>query len=111
MEFSESAGESAFILLLLLLTYFWPFIVPGLYLIIKRGRITSKIKFFLLSIFGSQAFNIIFYILIVSIPLDLDSENNWLMILALVWIMIIFIFPLFLSHMLSKKYSKQSVSD
>jgi len=87
--------------------FLWPLIVSGFYLIIKKQQIRSKGKFFLLSSLGGYVLLIGFNFLISFIArsfLGPESEVE-MKTLAMVTTMILFIPPVVLSHVLSKKYS------
>lgn len=91
----------------------WPLIVPGFYLIIKRQQITSKGKFFLLCSFYGYVLLIgcdFFIIFIARILLGPDSEVE-MKTLAMAITVILFISPIILSHVMSKKYSSQISGD
>jgi len=87
--------------------FLWPVIVSGFYLIIKRDKIVSKGKYFLVSTFGGYILLIGFNFLISFIAssfLGPDSEVE-MKTLVMVTTMILFIPPVVFSHVLSKKYS------
>ncbi len=87
--------------------FLWPLIVSGLYLIVKKQQITSKGKFFLLSSLGGYVLMIGLNFLISFIAKSFLGPNSEVEMktLAIVITMILFIPPVILSHVLSKKYS------
>ena len=87
--------------------FLWPIIVSGFFLIIKRDKIISKRKYFLVSTFGGYVLLIGFNFFIgfvARIYIDPNGDAE-MKTIVMVTTMILLLPPVVLSHVLSKKYS------
>ena len=91
--------------------FFWPVIVSGFYLVIKREQITSKGKYFLLSTFGGYVLFIGFNFLISYLArnfLEINSEEE-MNTLVLITAIMLFIPPIIFSYVLSKRTANKTL--